>query len=262
MVTPLRLEVEAREDAKLLPRGRGDLARQLLLWSGFALAYELIRALAKPEAQSALANARTVLHVERWLHLFFERPLQRAVLGVDELVTAVSWTYWLSQFAVVVTALLWIYLRRNDFYARVRNAFIVTNTLGLCGYILLPCAPPRLLPGLIEDTLAASATLNHGHGLVNLAENPYAAMPSLHAADALLIGVALATLVRPPWLKALWLFWPAWVAFALIVTGNHFWIDIAAGMLLVALAVPLSRLRLRRTEIGRSADATAGVAHP
>ena len=35
--------------------------------------------------------------------------------------------------------------------------------------------------------------------------------------------------VRRWWAKALWLLWPAWVWFAVMATGNHFWLDILAG---------------------------------
>jgi membrane-associated phospholipid phosphatase len=74
--------------------------------------------------------------------------------------------------------------------------------------------------------------------VVELASNPYAAMPSLHAADALIVGIALALLVRSRWLKAFWLAWPVWVWFTVMATGNHFWLDIAAGVV-VALAAAL-----------------------
>jgi membrane-associated phospholipid phosphatase len=36
--------------------------------------------------------------------------------------------------------------------------------------------------------------------------------------------------------KVLWLAWPAWVAFCVMATGNHFWLDIAAGAVVAALA--------------------------
>ena len=39
------------------------------------------------------------------------------------------------------------------------------------------------------DTLAEFGGLNHGSGLDPARANPYAAMPSLHAADALIVGV-------------------------------------------------------------------------
>lgn len=230
----------------ILPRGRGDFARQVAIWSGFAFAYFVVRGFADRGAETALANGRAILRAERWLHLFFEQRLQHALLGVGGLITALGWTYWLSQFVVVSAVLLWIYLRHYDSYFRLRNALIIANTIGLVIYITVPTAPPRLLPGLVEDTLAASGSLRHGSDLVTFAENPYAAMPSLHAADALLIGIALAIVVRRRWLKALWLLWPAWVALALVVTGNHFWLDIAAGALLVAVALPVSSALERR----------------
>jgi membrane-associated phospholipid phosphatase len=86
------------------------------------------------------------------------------------------------------------------------------------------------------DTLAGQAALNHGSSLVELASNPYAAMPSIHSADALIIGFVLAGLVRSRWLKVAWTLWPTWVWFAVMATGNHFWLDIAAGVGTAVLA--------------------------
>jgi membrane-associated phospholipid phosphatase len=60
-------------------------------------------------------------------------------------------------------------------------------------------------------------------------------MPSLHAADALIVGVALALIARRRWVGALWLCWPVWVWFSVMATGNHFWLDIVGGVV-VALA--------------------------
>ena len=77
---------------------------------------------------------------------------------------------------------------------------------------------------------------SHTDGLVQLAANPYAAMPSLHAADSLIVGLVLALLCRRWWSKLFWTVWPAWVWFAVMATGNHFWLDILAGILVAAIA--------------------------
>ena len=104
-----------------------------------------------------------------------------------------------------------------------------------------------------DDTLLTFGSLNHGSGLIELASNPYAAMPSIHAADALIVGITMAYIVKSRWAKALWLAWPAWVSFAVMATANHFWLDIAAGVLVALIAgaivyrQPLRRM-LRRTE--------------
>ena len=106
-------------------------------------------------------------------------------------------------------ALLWVYLRRNEAFTRFRNTILLANVIGLVGYVLLPTAPPRLFTAFgFEDTLGQFGGLNHGSGLVELAANPYAAMPSLHAADALIVGVVLASVVRHWLVKVLWLLWP------------------------------------------------------
>jgi membrane-associated phospholipid phosphatase len=161
-----------------------------------------------------------------------------------------SWTYWNSEFTVVGLALLWVYLRRHEAFIRFRNSILLANVIGLVGYVLLPTAPPRMFPDLgFADTLSQFATLNHGSGLVSVLGNPYAAMPSLHAADALIIGVVLVSVCRNWFAKVFWALWPAWVWFSVMATGNHFWLDVAAGVLvaLVALGVvygrPLTRLR-------------------
>ena len=188
-----------------LPRGRGDLVRQLIIWFGFAVVYQLVRGLANRGPELAHGNTRAVVRFERGLHMMLELRLQRALSSVEPLITAANPTYWLSQFAVGGAALLWIYLRRYPWYLRIRDTIIVTNTIALVGYVVVPTAPPRLLTGMgFKDTLTTSAVLNHGSGVVRLAENPYAPMPSLHTADALIIGVALALLVRRPWLRVLW----------------------------------------------------------
>jgi membrane-associated phospholipid phosphatase len=243
--------------ATTLPRGRTDLVRQLAVWAGFALAYQIARGFANRGPAPALANAEWVLRFEGRLGGVFELHLQRSLLHVGAFITAVNWTYWLAQFVVVGVAVAWIYVRRYSAYPLVRDTLIVTNTVGLIGYVLAPLAPPRLLAGYgFTDTLALSASVNHGTGLIQLFENPYVAMPSLHTADAFIVGVALAILVRPVWLKVVCLLWPAWVAFSLMVTGNHFSVDIAAGIVLVAVTAPatiaLERLLRRpraRTEL-------------
>ncbi len=62
-------------------------------------------------------------------------------------------------------------------------------------------------------------------------------MPSLHAADALIVGVVMFGLCRSRWAKAFWAAWPVWVWFAVMATGNHFWLDCMAGVAVALLAM-------------------------
>jgi membrane-associated phospholipid phosphatase len=239
---------------RVLPHGYADLARQLAIWIGFYFAYQVTRGVADRDAARAFENGLQVIDAERRAGGFFELSLQGVLSSSELLIRLTAWTYWLSQFAVLGLALLWVYLRHNESFLRFRNTVLLANLIGLVGYVLHPTAPPRMFPDFgFVDTLAHVSTLNHGSAAIQLAANPYAAMPSLHGADALIVGVAMALVVRNPVFKALWLLWPAWVWFTVIATGNHFWLDIAAGIAVAALAAAIIFRKDIRRRLARSA---------
>jgi membrane-associated phospholipid phosphatase len=67
--------------------------------------------------------------------------------------------------------------------------------------------------------------------------------------DALIVGIVMFGLVRSRVAKALWIAWPAWVAFSVISTGNHYWLDVVAGFVLaVATGLALRRVRTLRPQ--------------
>ena len=206
---------------------------------GFYVVYQLARGAADRSVADAFQNGEWVLRTEREVGALFEPAVQRIVDSSSLLVTLTSYTYWLSQFAVVGIALLWVYFRHHERFAGFRNWLIGANLVGLVGYVLVPTAPPRMFPewGFV-DTLAQFSSVSHDSGLIAWGSNPYAAMPSLHGMDALIVGIVMFGLVRSRIAKALWLAWPAWVAFSVISTGNHYWLDIVAGFL-IAIAVGL-----------------------
>jgi len=232
---------------RFLPRGYTDLGLQFLIWFGFLGAYQVARGVADRDPARAFANGWAVIDLEQRLTGLGELTLQGWTQSSAFLEALVSWTYWNSEFTVMGLALLWVYLRRNAAFTRFRNTILLANVIGLIGYVLLPTAPPRFFTTIgFDDTLAQFGGLNHGSGLIELASNPYAAMPSLHAADALIVGIILASVVRRPVFKALWLLWPVWVWFAVMATGNHFWLDVFAGILLAAVTMAIVyRARLK-----------------
>jgi membrane-associated phospholipid phosphatase len=54
--------------------------------------------------------------------------------------------------------------------------------------------------------------------------------------DALIVSVAMVLLVRSRPAKVVWLLWAPWVWFTVMSTGNHYWLDVAAGILLAGVA--------------------------
>ena len=101
-----------------------------------------------------------------------------------------------SHFVITTTFLIWLYIARNHAFYYVRNMFMVAMTLALAGYLVYPTAPPRFLPEWgFTDTVAQFV----GDGASNSASalyNPFAAVPSMHVAFALMIAVPAFMLVR------------------------------------------------------------------
>ena len=216
----------------MLPRGYLDFGRQVAIWLGFYFGYLAIRGLVDRNPAKAVINGLDVINFEqRNFHHLFELTAQRIADSSHLLLTAAAWTYWNSEFTVLCATLLFVYLRRHEHFARFRNAVLLANVIGLAGYAIVPTAPPWMFPGLFTDGV------NHSTGLVNTLANPYAAMPSLHAADALIVGIVLFKACRHWWAKALWAAWPAWVWFCVLATANHYVLDVAAGILVGLVAL-------------------------
>jgi PAP2 superfamily protein len=215
-----------------LPRGYAHFALQIAIWFGFLGAYEFARGFTGHNTAKAFQNGLRVIDFEERAHALFELTFQNLALSYHWLGTLATFTYWNSEFTVIGLAMLWIYFRRHDAFPQFRNTILLANVIGLIGYVLVPTAPPRMFAsfGFVNE---------HSDGLVRLAGNPYAAMPSLHAADALIVGVTLALLVRRPALKLFWALWPGWVWFCVMATANHYWLDVVGG---IVVALMSSRL--------------------
>ena len=185
--------VTATADRRL-PRGWAHLGLQFAIWIGFYAVYQVARGAADHSVSRAFANGEWIIDFQRRLGAMIELPLQHLIDHSSLLIQATSYTYWLSQFAVVGIALLYIYFRAHERFFRFRNTLIIANLIGLVGYVTFPTAPPRMFPQAgFADTLAQHAALTHNSSIVQFSANPYAAMPSLHSCDALIVGVTMAT---------------------------------------------------------------------
>ena len=77
--------------------------------------------------------------------------------------------------------------------------------------------------------------------------NPYAAVPSMHVAFALMIGWPLARLSRHAAVRVMWALYPFLMTFVIVVTANHFIADALLGAITAgASAYGASRLARAR----------------
>ena len=146
--------------------------------------------------------------------------------------------------------MLWLYFARRESFPFVRNMFMIAMGLALVGYMVFPTAPPRYLPEWGFTDTVSNFVGTHTANTASVLYNPYAAIPSMHVAFALMIGIPGARLTRTRWLRPLWYFYPVLVTVVVVVTANHFWIDAALGALVAAHVVLRRLLRARASPPG------------
>jgi len=222
--------------SRWLPQGWLDALRQLALFAGAYYAYRLVRGFVDGQAVLAFENARTLVDVERTLGLFFEPGLQAWAQSQEWIVTAANWMYVNSHFAITTTFLVWLYIARNHAFYYVRNMFMIAMGLALVGYMAFPTAPPRYMPEWGFTDTVASFVGEAAEQSANVLYNPFAAVPSMHVAFALMIAIPAIKLVRLRALKVAWGLYPVIVTFVVMVTANHFWVDAALGALVAAIS--------------------------
>jgi membrane-associated phospholipid phosphatase len=233
--------------SRWLPQGWFDALRQLVLFAGAYYLYRLVRGLIEDQVGTAFANARALVDVERSVGLFFEPGLQSWALTQGWLIDWANWMYTNAHVLVTTGFLIWMYLARNHAYYYVRNMFMIAMGLALVLYAAFPTAPPRFLPewgftdtvtSFLGETTAQTAGLFY---------NPFAAVPSMHIAFALMVAVPAYRLVKSRLMRAVWALYAPAVAVVVLVTANHWWLDIVFGAGAAAIsaytALALARAR-------------------
>ena len=117
--------------------------------------------------------------------------------------------------------------------------FVVAMGIALVGYTLYPTAPPRMFPELgFVDTINDYSNVNHDSSLAKIFINPYAAVPSMHCAFAMMIG-ATGVMICRHWIsKACWAAWPLLVSWVTIVTAQPLLGRRALGWLVALACAP------------------------
>ena len=226
-----------RRVARSLGSGRRELAIAL----GAYGIYSLVRGAFGGTLDVALANADRVVELERRYGLFVEADIQR--FFVDHHLAMPFWNFFYpaSQVVVLPFTLFLVYRYRRSAYPFIRNMAIVSWCGGLIWYALQPTAPPRLA-GYAADTVTNQTFFDLDSPFIQAFYNPYAAMPSLHVGMAPVVAWALWRLTSRWWTRALGLAYPLLVATAIVVTGNHYILDIAGGLAVVLPAVAIARI--------------------
>ena len=240
------------------------LARYAAAWLAFSLLRGGADDIGFPDQGAFLAE------VDRWIG-FGVTPTERlqdlfysfGQLGIVDNISI--WTH-ASYYVVphvVAIGIWWTCRRRSlqlfDSYLR---AVIAVMALGIMLYVLLPTSPPWLETNghasmdvtRIVHAANADATVRQDQIYTVFTDpNPIAAMPSLHTAITALAAWVLWLYDRR--LGMLGVAYAALMAFSLVYLGEHYVIDVLAGLAVAGVAVfltkgrddPAGRLRYRRS---------------
>jgi hypothetical protein len=231
--------------------------RELLYVLGFYVVYTVVRDLqgsTKEAGASSRAvrlayhHARDVIHAERLLHMFVERPIQHFFIHARLFLQFWDFYYGTAHFIVTIGALIWLFRRYPGRYALWRNTLALTTGLALIGFALYPLMPPRLLDPLMHTHYGFVDTLEkfgggwsfHSNAMEKVS-NQFAAMPSLHIGWALWCTFVIYPACRKLWTKALIVAYPAITLFAVLVTANHYLLDAVGGAAVFALGFVIAR---------------------
>ncbi|MGX6450079.1 phosphatase PAP2 family protein, partial [Patulibacter sp. S7RM1-6] len=210
--------------------------RRLLLAALVAYAaYAAARWTGGADEAAAHAHAHGLVDLERTFGLAFEGQVQRA-LDVPALVWTLNHLYLAAQFVVTPAAIAWTTWRSRSAGARLWEILVLGWILATPVNALLPVAPPRLAESGITDTITLSGSSALTSTLAQLFYNPLAAVPSMHVAFAVAVAGALVATARTPVGRVLGAAWAPLVAVTVVATGNHYVLDVLAGLAVTLLA--------------------------
>ena len=228
-----------------------DAPANVLVLAALWFVYATVRNLTSDTQQAAIGNASRLLDVESALGIDIEGALQSAIDWPQAFVVAN--TYYLLHFPLTLTVIaLAFWRRRATVFAVVRNSLIGCSAVALVIHLIVPMAPPRMLPGFVD----AGATFGPDPYAIAGSEsaNQFAAMPSMHVAWAILVGYAIWHLSAHRIVRIVGIVHPVLTSLVVIVTGHHFVFDVAIGaglaFALLFLTTRLSNRRHRRPSFG------------
>jgi hypothetical protein len=237
---------------------RHSLPIELALILGLYAVYEGTRGLAAGDERVALRHARDVVSLERSLHIFVEGPVQHAAVAVPGLIGTLGFAYLTLHLSVTGGLLLWLHRRRPTAYPLVRTTLLLASALAVVGYVVFPTAPPRLSDiGILDAVSGGHIDLNAGP--VSSLYNPYAAVPSMHVGYALIVGASLARYAPHLITRLAGLAYPPFVLLVIVATGNHFFVDAAAGAAVAGVAFLAARVVGRQRPTPRAQQLPSSV---
>jgi hypothetical protein len=212
------------------------VARELAVAAFAALAYFGIRNLTAGAMDEAFSNAAGIADLEERIRLDWEQALQGASRDQQPFVSIFNWIYIWGHWPVIAVTAIALFRARHDRYVLLRNTIFLSGAIGFLFFALFPVAPPRLADPALVDTVTLHSDAYRALQPPGLT-NQYAAFPSLHFGWNLLVGIVLWGTTTHALVRAFAVASPVAMAAAVIVTANHYVLDVVGGLLVVLVAL-------------------------
>jgi hypothetical protein len=141
---------------------------------------------------------------------------------------------------LTVGVLMRLFLRRHPAFHHARRATAIGMLAAQPVFLLLPTEPPRKQEHLV-DTIEEVTGIDLDARVIVQLYNPIAAMPSVHMVFAICSSFAVLASSEVPLVRALAYSYPSGVAFTVLVTANHYLLDVLAGTALALVATRLAQ---------------------
>jgi hypothetical protein len=186
------------------------------------------------DVEGALDRGQSIWDLQQALRLPSELRLQQLFLEHPLWIQAANVYYAVAHVPAVIALLLWAFIRHRDRYPRVRNVLALVTAACLTVQ-LVAVAPPRMYPdlGFVDSghLYGQSVYTAVGTGV----SDQLSAMPSVHIAWAVLVGVAAVLISSSRW-RWLVLAHPIVTFVVVAATANHWWLDGIAAIVILAMA--------------------------
>ncbi len=213
---------------------------ELLGTAAIMVVYFLLRGIRPDDVDGAVARSLHLIRFEQQVGLFQEVRWQSAFLGHGWAMSAANWIYAWGHYPVMLAIGVWLVIKDPIRFRFVRNVMLVSATIGIVSYWLVPAAPPRLMEaygydfGFIDTVHGASSEVNYFQPGPFV--NDYAALPSFHFGWILLSSMAVWTNTTRKSIRGLAILMSVLMWWAVTVTGNHYFFDMAMGGAVVVLS--------------------------
>jgi hypothetical protein len=215
-----------------------QILREIALVVTAYYAYSITKNLIHPAPfAEAFKNAWSVVSLERALGIFQEIDLQRWLLKEAQgVVVFFNWVYTVGFWPAMAVTGVVFYVKDRDTYCKFRTIMLVSFVLGVAIFAIFPLAPPRFLGYMgFVDTIHLLGPNQYSSGSEIIAYNKYAAMPSMHFAWAFLISMAWAS-TSFLWAKIAAVVYQTLMLGAVVITGNHYFLDVIVAVPVIMLA--------------------------